>query len=86
MYEVYFTKKSEKQLNKIAKLNRKNLLVKIAKLTFPFPINFDIDSMSGVDDFYRLRSGNIRIIIEVDQKKKEIWIRKIKYRGEIYKH
>lgn len=86
MYEVYFTKRSKKELNKIAKLDRKNLLIKIAKLTFPFPINFDIDRISGVDDFYRLRSGNIRMIIEVDQKKKQIWIRKIKYRGSIYKH
>lgn len=85
MHEVHFTKKSEKELYKIAKQDRKNLLSKISKLTFPFPANFDIDSISGVAGFYRLRSGKIRVIIEVDQKKKEIWIRKIKYRGEVYK-
>lgn len=85
MYEVYFTKKSEKELNKIAEHDRVNLLNKISELAFPFPKSFDIAKISGVQNFYRLRSGKTRTIFEVDQTKKEIWIRKVGYRGQIYK-
>lgn len=86
MYEIHFTDKTRKQIKKIAGFDKKNLLKRISSLDFPFPINLDISKMTGVDGFYRLRSGNTRTLLEVDQKKKEIWIRKIKYRGQVYKN
>lgn len=86
MYEVHFTNKSRKEIKKIAEFDKKNLLKRISSLDFPFPANLDISKMTEIEGFYRLRSGNIRTLFEVDQKKKEIWIRKIKYRGQIYKH
>ena len=85
MYEIRFTDKSRKQVRKIAQFDKKNLLKRISNLDFPFPTNLDISKITGMEDFYRLRSGNTRTLLEIDQKKKEIWIRKIKYRGQIYK-
>ncbi|MDP3917670.1 MAG: type II toxin-antitoxin system RelE/ParE family toxin [Candidatus Woesebacteria bacterium] len=85
MYEVRFTNKAEKELTKIAGFDRKNLLKRITQITFPFPQNYDIDKLSGGEGFYRLRTGNVRTFIEVDQKNKQIWVRKIKYRGGAYK-
>lgn len=86
MYEVLFTDKAEKEIKKIASFDRKNLLKRIIQITFPFPQNYDIDKLAGGEGFYRLRTGNVRTFLEIDQKKKQIWVRKIKYRGGAYKY
>ena len=85
MYEVLFTKKAEKDLNKLAREVAKKLIKKLQRLTYPFPPNFDIDKLEGFESFYRLRVGKIRTTFEVDFETQEIWIRKIKYRGSAYK-
>ncbi|OGM14154.1 hypothetical protein A3D84_03595 [Candidatus Woesebacteria bacterium RIFCSPHIGHO2_02_FULL_42_20] len=85
MYSVFFTSKAEKDLEKIAKKDVKNTLQKVSKLTYPFPNNLDIKPISGVNSFFRLRSGRIRALFEADKTKNEIWIRKVGYRGGIYK-
>jgi mRNA-degrading endonuclease RelE of RelBE toxin-antitoxin system len=82
MHEVIFTKKAEKQLNKLARQDSRQIVNHIQKLTFPFPKNYDVKSMNA-KGFYRLRVGRVRVILDVD--KKEIWIRKVGYRGRIYK-
>ncbi len=84
-YEVFFTKKSEKELGKLGVSDAKQVLKRLLLITFPFPKNFDIDKFSGLDNSYRLRVGRVRSIIEVDQKKQELWVRKIGYRGGVYK-
>ena len=85
MHEVLFTKKAEKELGKLAPSDRRRLIKKLQEFTYPFPSNFDIDKMGGYEGFYRLRVGKVRTILEIDQESKEIWIRKIKYRGSAYK-
>lgn len=86
MYEVHFTNKSRKEIKKIAKFDKKNLLKRIANLTFPFPPNLDISKMTNGANYFRLRVGTTRTIFEIDHIEKEIWIRKIKYRGQAYKN
>ena len=85
MYEVLFTNKAEKELGKLAQADAKRLVEKLHKLTYPFPTNLDILKMEGYEGFYRLRVGQVRTLFEVDFSRKEIWIRKIKYRGSVYK-
>ncbi len=85
MYEVLFTKKAEKQLSKLASKDIKLTLQKISKLTFPFPKGINIDDITGVPNFYRLRTGKVRVLFEVDRSKKEIWIRKVGYRSGFYR-
>ena len=86
MYKIYFTKKAEKELDKLASSDIKSILNKIIKLTIPFPENLDIKKLSGVLGFYRLRIGKVRIIFEILDNKEEIWIRKVGYRQSIYKN
>jgi len=77
MYEVLLTKKAEKEINKLARVDSSKLIAKLLNLVYPFPSNFDI--------FYRLRVGRVRAIFEVDFSRKEIWVRKVGYRGSVYK-
>ncbi len=86
MYKVFFTNKSSKELSKLSRVHAKTILSKIKQLTYPFPANFDIKSMQGVAGFFRLRVGTMRVIVELDTKRKEIWIRKVGYRQDVYKN
>ncbi len=83
-FKIFFTKKSEKNLTQLASYDAKNIIRRLQQLDIPFPSNLDIKKMSGVPGFYRLRSGSVRAIFEVLDKQKEIWVRKIDYRGNIY--
>lgn len=85
MYKIYFTKKAEKELDRLSSIDIKQTLAKIAKLKSPLISSLDIKKLVGVPGFYRLRSGKIRVIYEMDEDKKEIWIRKVGYRGSIYR-
>lgn len=84
MSNVFLTKKAEKEIQKISSIDRKKVLSKLDQLVFPFPKNLDIKHMVGVDGFYRLRVGKIRIIFEIDPKTEEIWIRRVGYRSGVY--
>lgn len=85
MHKIFFTKKAEKELNYLSSIDKKRILEKIHQLAFPFSLNLDIKKLINISGFYRLRIGKIRIIFEIIQKKKEIWIRKIGYRANIYR-
>lgn len=84
MYKVYFTARAEKELDKLAGIDTQRTLDKISLLKSPFTSNLDIKKLINTPDFYRLRVGKARIIFEIVEKKKEVWIRKIGYRGGIY--
>lgn len=83
-YNIFFTKKCEKNLTHLASYDAKNIVRRLQALDIPFPTSLDIKKMSGTPGFYRLRSGNVRGIFEVLEEQKEIWVRKIDYRGNIY--
>ena len=84
-YKLLYTSKSDKQLSKLSRQDIKKVLIRLEMLTIPFPQNLDIRKMTNTPNFYRLRVGNVRVIFEIIEKKKELWIRKIKYRGGAYK-
>lgn len=83
-YKILLTKKSEKNLTHLASYDAKNIIRRLQQLNVPFPNNLDVKKMSGTPGFYRLRSGTVRAIFEILEGQKEIWIRKIDYRGNIY--
>jgi mRNA interferase RelE/StbE len=85
VYKVFFTSKSDKELSKLASIDIDKVLLKISQLTSPFETNLDIKKLVNYPDYYRLRIGQIRVIFEVDKLKKEVWIRKIGYRGGVYR-
>jgi len=84
IYTIFLTKKSEKNLTHLASHDAKNTIRRLQRLNVPFPNDLDIKKMSGTPGFYRMRSGGIRVIFEIIEKQKEIWVRKIDYRGNIY--
>ena len=82
---VFYTSQVEKQLKKLSSTDIKRVIQKTKLLTLPLSENFDIQKMVNAANFYRLRVGKVRILFEIENKQKEIWIRAIKYRGSIYK-
>ncbi|MBW8049663.1 MAG: type II toxin-antitoxin system RelE/ParE family toxin [Cytophagales bacterium] len=48
------------------------------------PRPFGIQKLS-VDEGYRIRSGNYRILFEIDDKEKLIFIYRIKHRKDVYR-
>jgi len=85
VYRVYFTSRSEKELSKLSPIDIKKVLPKFSQLISPFKSSLDIKKLTNQADFYRLRVGKVRIIFEIDEVKKEVWVRKIGYRGGIYR-
>ncbi|KKU82273.1 MAG: Plasmid stabilization system [Microgenomates group bacterium GW2011_GWA2_47_8] len=83
-YKVFFTKKSEKDLTHLASYDAKHIIARLQQLDIPFPNHLDIKKMSGTQGFYRLRSGSVRALFEILENQKEIWVRRIDYRGNIY--
>lgn len=83
-FELFFTKRSEKDLTHLASSDARHIVRRLQQLDIPFPNTLDIKKMSGTPGFYRLRSGSVRALFEVLEKQKEIWVRKIDYRGNIY--
>ena len=86
MSKIYFTRKCEKELEKLSSADIKSVLNKISQIKLPFPENLDIKKLQGIEGFYRLRIGKIRILFEVLADKNEIWIRKVGYRQSIYRN
>lgn len=85
MYKLYATKKAEKGLKKIAKRDAKKTSKEILKLKNPFRKDLNVSKIAGYKGFFRLRIGKVRVLFEVDKKKKEVWIRRIGYRPGFYR-
>ena len=86
-YLVYFSRKAEKEFARLSLVKRRLLMSRLEMLSWPLPDNLDIKFLKGAEGkFYRLRVGQLRVIFEVNKDKKEIWIRKVGYRGGVYKH
>lgn len=85
MHKIIFTKNANKELTRLIKKEITVVLNKIYQLDFPFPQNLNVKKLAGSKYSFRLRVGKIRVIFELDNNKKEIWIRKIGYRKNIYR-
>lgn len=84
MNNLFFTHTANKEFKKLASSDKKRVQLRLAKLTLPLPKSLDIKAMVGVSGFFRLRVGSIRVLFEVDTKKRIIVIRTVGYRGNVY--
>ena len=85
MYELLFHPKAAKRLNKIHPNDKNRTLNKLDKLTkTPKTNKLDTKKLVNTTNSYRLRTGDIRVIYEVDHKRKKLYIWDIDYRGNIY--
>ncbi|MBI9110258.1 type II toxin-antitoxin system RelE/ParE family toxin [Maridesulfovibrio ferrireducens] len=85
MYEVEFTKKAYRQFKKFPAKIQDQLQETIEGLEEdPRPQGYT--KLSGkLNDFYRVRSGNYRIIYSIEDKELTVYLLKIADRKKIYK-
>lgn len=86
MYKVLYHPTVFKFFKKISKKDLEILVLKIEKLAQnPFKVkNMDIKKLINAASSCRLRHRNFRIIYQIDQKRKVVYIREIDFRGNIY--
>jgi mRNA interferase RelE/StbE len=84
MYQILFVSGLDKDLKKIPKANQKRIISKVESLAEnPFPSGYKA-LQGNLAGYYRIRSGNYRIVYSVDKEKVIILILKIGHRGSIY--
>lgn len=85
MYEIFATKKVDKDLAKLHPKDAAKISKIIIKLKQPFNQSLNIRKIKDEKGFWRLRAGKIRVVYEIEQKKKRVIIRRVAYRGQAYK-
>lgn len=85
-YRLIFHRKAEKALNGLDAKTKQRVLEDISCLTnfAGHKSRLDIVKMKGFEDFYRLRSGKLRIEFSVDKPSGTIIILKIEHRERVY--
>ena len=84
MYEIIITKVAEKQLKKLPNAEQSKIADKIQKLSSD-PKPSGVKPLKGkLAPYYRIRSGNYRIIYAVEDEKLVVLVVKIAHRKEVY--
>ncbi len=87
MHTIKYHKSVIKTLNRLPLIERRRIVNKIHNIVTTYgKSNLDIKRFSNTQHSWRLRVGNIRIIYQLIPNAKLVLIRKIGYRGDIYKH
>lgn len=83
-YKIKVAKSVEKDLQDIPKSDLKKIIQKISSLeSDPKPVG--VQKLSGIDEKYRIRSGNYRIIYEINEKEKIVDVAKVGHRKDVYR-
>lgn len=84
MYKLLYHPRSLKFLKKVSKKDSKKIVEKIDSLTKNPLSGTNIKKLATTQRSYRLRVGKIRVIYEVNDKERAIYIHDIDFRGNIY--
>ena len=86
-YKFEFSKKFQKDVDKLDKQTIKQIKLTIDKFIVN-PLLCDWIKLKGFESYYRIRSGNYRIIFEKIAKSETILIKflKVNHRKEVYKN
>ncbi len=85
MYQLLYHPSCQKQLKKLSLSERKRLFKKINQLAErPFAGNLDVKKLVNTKRSYRLRVGDLRLIFELDNSNKRLYVWEIGWRGQIY--
>jgi mRNA interferase RelE/StbE len=79
-YQLTITKKAEKFIRKQDQDTQKRIIKAIIELP-----NGDIKKLKGIDEIYRLRVGDFRVLFEKNDKELIIIVVDVGNRGQIYK-
>lgn len=85
MYQLLFHPQATKNLKRLHPNDRKRILAKIDSLSKGLnnPA-LDIRKLAHTKNSFRLRSGDVRVIFELEERSKTIYIWDVDYRGQIY--
>lgn len=85
-YKIEFSKKSLKAFLALPKLVQGHILKKIEILTDdPYASRNDVKKLQGMEDCYRLRAGDYRVLYQILKAKIVIEVINIAHRKEAYK-
>ncbi len=82
-YTIVFAPRAEKDFKKLDKPIQKQLRPKIDALA-KNPRHHGAEKLAGEDDLYRIRSGDYRIVYQIQDKQLVVLLVKIGHRREIY--
>lgn len=84
-YKVRVTKEGEKRFRKLDRSVNVRILPKIKELANYKKLN-NIKELKGeLKGYLRYRVGNIRIVFEVDEHTKTVWVVDFGFRGSVYR-
>jgi len=86
MFEIHFSTKAKKELDKIEEKYRRRVgeVLRILMVD-PIPARlFDVKKLAGTENTFRIRIGKIRIVYTILWKDKVILISRISFRGRVY--
>lgn len=83
MYDIILSEKAKRQLEKINISMRKRIGSAIERIKIR-PFSFDIKRLQG-SPYYRLRVGEYRLILDIQQNRLVIIVIEIGHRKNIYK-
>lgn len=84
-YRVLFSKDANKYYQRIVLSQARRIDQSLVKLSYDPYRGGDIKRITGILGVFRLRVDDLRIIFEIHEKDKSIWIDQILPRGQAYK-
>ena len=85
-YRVILSKRAFKFLDSLDGKTRQRVIADLDRLSnySSYDKSLDLSKLKGQKDYYRLRTGKIRIIFMLDKNAQAILVRKIAYREAAY--
>lgn len=85
MYQLIYHPSVWKKLKRIHPKDKKRMITRLELFAKnPHDAQIDIKKLITTVQSYRIRSGNVRAIFEIDEEAKKIYVWEIDYRGNVY--
>lgn len=86
MYRIVYEKEIVKFLRRLTLVQLQKIKTKLESVAEnPFGDHPNLTSLKGLENGYRLRMGNLRVVYEVHTEGKIIIVWKIGFRGSVYR-
>ena len=84
MYRVFLERAAEKQLKQLsAKLHDR--VIAAIQLLAKNPRPSGCRKLAGTDNDWRIRVGDYRIVYEIDDTAREVYVNRVRHRREVYR-